>query len=193
LSSLRRVRDASRPKPIVRAVAGRRKSMRSVDESEIGSAKVLPPEVPTGTVGGRTFFVVRISPPTGPRGVALLLSRGKTRRSGSSGHGVTTGSPVDWKPTRAAQSASSFLIGRGESTARLEQREETRHLVLLLELDITPVTVRSPGGAAPAGRAAEQTPKNLGYARLAAREAMLDHCLTSPRRWKTRTSAHDNG
>jgi hypothetical protein len=40
----------------VRAVAGRRKSMRSVDESEIGSAKVLPPEVPTGTAGGRTFF-----------------------------------------------------------------------------------------------------------------------------------------
>jgi hypothetical protein len=33
--------------------------MRSVDESEIGSAKVLPPEVPTGTAGGRTFFVVR--------------------------------------------------------------------------------------------------------------------------------------
>lgn len=30
--------------------------MRSVDESEIGSAKVLPPEVPTGTAGGRTFF-----------------------------------------------------------------------------------------------------------------------------------------
>jgi hypothetical protein len=40
----------------VRAVAGRRKSMRSVDESEIGSAKVLPPEVPTGTAGGRTFL-----------------------------------------------------------------------------------------------------------------------------------------
>jgi hypothetical protein len=31
--------------------------MRSVDESEIGSAKVLPPEVPTGTAGGRTFLV----------------------------------------------------------------------------------------------------------------------------------------
>jgi hypothetical protein len=36
--------------------------MRTVDESEIGSAKVLPPEVPTGTAGGRTFFVVRIFP-----------------------------------------------------------------------------------------------------------------------------------
>jgi hypothetical protein len=44
VSCLRRVRDASRPKPIVKAVAGRRRSMRSVDESEIGSTKVLPPE-----------------------------------------------------------------------------------------------------------------------------------------------------
>jgi hypothetical protein len=30
--------------------------MRSVDESVIGSAKVLPPEVSTGTLGGRTFL-----------------------------------------------------------------------------------------------------------------------------------------
>src|SRR5687768_257035 len=30
--------------------------MRSVDESGIGSAKVLPPEVPSGTIGGRTFL-----------------------------------------------------------------------------------------------------------------------------------------
>jgi hypothetical protein len=30
--------------------------MRSVDESVIGSAKVLPPKVPMGTLGGRTFF-----------------------------------------------------------------------------------------------------------------------------------------
>jgi hypothetical protein len=30
--------------------------MRSVDESGTGSAKVLSPEVLSGTIGGRTFF-----------------------------------------------------------------------------------------------------------------------------------------
>ncbi|MGH3142819.1 MAG: hypothetical protein ACRDO9_06790, partial [Gaiellales bacterium] len=33
-----------------------------MDESEIGSAKVLPPEVPTGTAGGRTFLWSRFPP-----------------------------------------------------------------------------------------------------------------------------------
>ena len=41
LSSLRRARSASRAKQILRAVAGRRKSPGSVDESEIGSANEL--------------------------------------------------------------------------------------------------------------------------------------------------------
>ena len=41
LSPLRRARDASRTKQILRAVAGRRKSPGSVDESEIGSANEL--------------------------------------------------------------------------------------------------------------------------------------------------------
>jgi hypothetical protein len=41
VSSLRRARSASRAKQIPRAVAGRRKSPGSVDESEIGSANEL--------------------------------------------------------------------------------------------------------------------------------------------------------
>jgi uncharacterized membrane protein YebE (DUF533 family) len=41
LSPLRRARDASRAKQILRAVAGRRKSPGSVDESETGSANEL--------------------------------------------------------------------------------------------------------------------------------------------------------
>jgi uncharacterized membrane protein YebE (DUF533 family) len=41
LSPLRRARSASRAKQILRAVAGRRKSPGSVDESEIGSANEL--------------------------------------------------------------------------------------------------------------------------------------------------------
>ena len=46
MSPLRRARDASRTKQILRAVAGRRKSPGSVDESETGSANELAQRCP---------------------------------------------------------------------------------------------------------------------------------------------------
>ena len=56
LSSLRRARDASRTKQILRAVAGRRKSPGSVDESETGSANELAQRCPR--VPRRQFLFV---------------------------------------------------------------------------------------------------------------------------------------
>jgi hypothetical protein len=77
--------------------------MRPVDESEIGSAKVLPPEESSGSTGGRTFF----GPGALRRGaVASQPAKPVARRGERNQHGSVT---VSSSSSSESASMSSLL------------------------------------------------------------------------------------
>jgi hypothetical protein len=107
VSPLRRARDAIRAKQILRAVAGRRKSLGSVDESVIGSANDLAQRGPRVSRRQILFYARTVVEHDGPQAVEmwkneLFANSGKLLAGGSCTRPATS----LMSPLRRARDAS---------------------------------------------------------------------------------------